>query len=69
MTQVTYRDCLGTLNVNLKVLSARLDNVLEQSNIEKEMETHTAAIYALERLAMDMSEQIQTAIMRVHRIA
>ena len=65
-TRTTYRDCLGTLNVNIKVLSQKLDNVLfpKGSDVIPEMDTLTASIYVLERMAQDMAAEIDQATKR-----
>ena len=57
ITEPKYRDLVGTLNINLKVLSARLDKVLESPDREQAMTNYisTAEIFALEMLAQNMA--------------
>jgi hypothetical protein len=65
-----YRNYLGTLNVNLKVLAARLDLVLADSKLETDLESlvSTAMIYHLESQAINMADHITEARKRDYRL-
>ena len=66
----SYRDYLGTLNINLKVLASKLDTVLENPKLEHDLQSLASRdyVYHLESMVMLMVDKIIEARKRDYRL-